>query len=519
MDGAAPATLLQANDFLWEENKRLRKQLDKALNQLRLRQQRDDQLALLQRRCASLEKHNDRLQRQVKELKASRLGRRDDDSSSSPQPPAFVKPDTQSKRRKTPGRKSGHAAALRPVPVCIDVQQTVPLPLDSSDDHPCCPECKTRLNNVRQHQRLVEDIVPSKVVTTCYHTTSGDCPHCRRRVESRAPEQPPAADLPHAQLGINALSTAAMMRVCYRMPLRQITGYFAAVMDLKLSPSGISKQLVRMSGWLDGQYHRLKLLLRAAGVVYADETGWRNDGTNAQLWTITNDTHTLYHFDKSRGAKVIADLLGTGFGADGRSTLVSDFYGVYDQFTDCAQQKCLAHLLRALKDTTANNPKLAGHAFFKRCRKLIKDMLALRDQREQLTPQVYQHRVELLERRLNQLATSSWNDSDDAQRLAARLRKHEGKLTTFLHNPRVHPTNNHAERALRPAVVMRKITGGNRSAKSAQAWAILASVMRTSQQQGRNVLETIQTLLKAHWAGKDITLLTDLLTPVEPNTS
>ena len=71
-------------------------------------------------------------------------------------------------------------------------------------------------------------------------------------------------------------------------------------------------------------------------------------------------------------------------------------------------------------------------------------------------------------------------------------------------------TNNAAERALRPAVVMRKITGGNRSQAGAKAWAILASVMRTIQQQGLDLVEAIKTLLRATWAGKDAVLLTEL---------
>jgi hypothetical protein len=67
-----------------------------------------------------------------------------------------------------------------------------------------------------------------------------------------------------------------------------------------------------------------------------DETGWRIDGKNAQLWTLTNDNRTLFHGDKSRSGRVIAALLGKGFGADGHSTLVSDFYSAYNQF-DCPQ--------------------------------------------------------------------------------------------------------------------------------------------------------------------------------------
>ncbi len=110
--------------------------------------------------------------------------------------------------------------------------------------------------------------------------------------------------------------------------------------------------------------------------------------------------------------------------------------------------------------------------------------------------------------RLEKLAGQNWKDAD-ADRLTARLRKYRHKLTTFLHKDGVEGTNNAAERALRPAVVMRKITGGSRSDAGAQAWAIVASVMRTAEQQGRDVLETLKTLLRAAWSGKDIGLLTD----------
>ena len=98
-----------------------------------------------------------------------------------------------------------------------------------------------------------------------------------------------------------------------------------------------------------------------------------------------------------------------------------------------------------------------------------------------------------------------------ANRLAARLRKHEKGLTVFLWEDAVDGTNNAAERALRPAVVMRKITGGSRSERGARATAILMSVLRTARQQNRPLFETIKTLLMNAWAGKNPGLLTDVL--------
>jgi transposase len=386
------------------------------------------------------------------------------------------------------------------------VHQQVPVPQDGAGK-PSCPHCRTQLSQVKHHERVVEDIVPAKVITTCYHTSSGYCPSCRKHVESRAGEQPPAADLPQAQLGLNALATAAVMRVCYRLPLRQITGLFAQLPGLKLSAGAIVKQLKRLAKWLEGQYDRLKLALRAAGVVHADETGWRVNGKNGYLWTLTNATHTLYHVDRSRGAKVIVGLLGRSFGREGGGKLVSDFYSAYDQLGG-TQQKCLTHLLRELRDITAKRPQLKGHPFFKGCKKLARDMLKLKGDRPNLPVDDYQRRVKRLEKRLDRLKDQPWDDAD-ARRLAKRLIKYRDKLTPFLHHAELDGTNNAAERALRPAVVMRKITGGSRSPHGAKAWSILASVMRTAQQQGRDVLDTLKTLLKAEWAGQNIGLLTD----------
>lgn len=416
--------------------------------------------------------------------------------------PAFVKANVADRPRRGPGRKKGHAAALRPRPRKIDVKQDVPLPVDRRGKL-CCPHCRTQLSDVKHHRRLVEDIIPSEVVTTCYRTHSGYCPRCRKRTESRADDQPPAANLPHAQLGINAMATAAVMRVCYRMPLRQITQLFEDLPGLTLSPAAVSKQLGRLSRWLSGQYDRLQLVLRAAGVVHADETSWRTNGKNGYLWTLTNAEHTLYHVDRSRSGKVIAGLLGEAFGG----TLVSDFYAVYDQF-NCPQQKCLTHLLRELRDTIQKRPEMKSHPFFKRCKSLVQEMLRLKKRREELSGAAYGRQVKSIETRLRNLGAKSWGQAD-ADRLAARLRKYQDRLTTFLHDAKVDGTNNAAERALRPAVVMRKITGGSRSESGAEAWAILASVMRTAQQQGRDVVDTIKELLRASWAGREPAMLID----------
>jgi len=468
----------------------------------------DQKIDRLQQRVEKLDRENKILRQKVKDLTAQLRQEKSKPGKSKPAPPPFVKANVPEKSSKKPGRRKGHPASLRRMPQTIDVHQDVPLPVDEAGQ-PSCPHCHTQLMDLSDYLRHVEELIPFKLLTTCYHTHGGYCPSCRKHVESRAEEQPPAADVPHGQLGLNALATAAVMRVCYRMPLRQITRLFSHLPGIALSAGAIVKQLKRLGKWLEKQYHRLKLVLRAARVVHADETGWRTNGKNGYLWTLTNSTHTLYHIDPSRSGKVIADLLGKSFGSMKDQTLISDFYNAYDQF-DAWQQKCLTHLLRELRDTIARRPELASHEFFKKCKKLVQEMLRLKKRRDELSKADYAHQVDLLEKRLEQLSQSSWDDAD-ANRLTGRLKKYRHKLTTFLHKKEVDGTNNAAERAIRPAVVMRKITGGSRSESGARAWSILASVMRTAEQQGRDVVETIQTLLKAEWAGKDIALLTDVL--------
>src|ERR1035437_4339675 len=107
------------------------------------------------------------------------------------QTPGFVKPNSdQNKAPKKPGRKKGHAVALRPMPEKIDIHQTVAVPGDNFGKA-CCPECRSQLSDVEQHERVVEELVPAEVVVTCYHTTSGWCPCCRKQGESGGENQPP----------------------------------------------------------------------------------------------------------------------------------------------------------------------------------------------------------------------------------------------------------------------------------------------------------------------------------------
>lgn len=473
--------------FLRGENQHLRLELNPCRPALYQAHQRIERL---EQRVAKLTAENKLLKQRLADLAAP----------AQPEEPALVKASVRRHRGK-PGREAGHPAALRPVPAKIDRHRDVPLPL-GPEGQCLCPDCKGRLRDVERHQRLVEEIIPAKVQTTCYHTISGYCPSCDKVVESRAPEQPPAADLPHAQLGLNVLATAATLRVDHHLPYRQVCAVLENLAALTVSPAALSRQINRLGRLFQPECERIKLHLRRGKAMHIDESGWRVGGRNHWLWTLCGPEHTMFHIDKSRGGKVARKLVGRAYGG----CLVSDFYSAYSRM-NCRQQRCLTHLLWELHQTAQNSESFARSRFRRRCRRLCKDMLLLKGRQGQLAPETYQRRVARLERRLDELAATRSQDPD-VVRLVGRLGKHRKELTPFLYEPEVEGTNNRGERSLRPEVVARKISGGSRSGGAAKAFAAVASVVCTARQQGRSVVQTIKTLLKRIWSGDDTPLLT-----------
>jgi transposase len=445
-------------------------------------------------RLAQKDKYIAELEQRVEELKKQAFPV----AASAPALPSFVKLNLPRRRRRKPGRKIGHPVALRPMPVKIDHHQDVPLPTDRSR-RSVCPHCKCCLVRRRKHRRVVEDLIPSAVQTTCYHTQSGFCPHCRKRIESRAPEQPPAANVPHGQLGINALATAAILRVRHRLPFRQIAQLLKDMPGLSISAGGLVKQIKRLSRWLDGKYQDLIRQMRASPHVHVDETGWRIDGKNFWLWAFTDPTFTLYHVDASRGGKVPLKLLGKAFAG----TVIADFYGAYDRLNG-DKQRCLTHLMREVKETGEQDQSFADTPLSRKLLRWCTEALRLKKRWDELPDAQYELKASRLEDRLDAIIQTRPEHADvqehpDAQRLCKRLVRYRSELTRFLWDQKLDGTNNAAERALRPAVILRKITGGNRSHDGATAWAKLASLLRTADQREFGVYDATKKLILDYW--------------------
>ncbi len=392
--------------------------------------------------------------------------------------PVYHKPPARL-RRKGPGRAAGHPGSRRPPPGRIDQRK----------EHRAaqCPHCAGKL--VRCHDtrtRYTEDI-PEDLAPICTeHTIHRDwCPHCQKRVEPRIPEA-----LPGSTLGNHVLTLSAWLHYGLGNTLSQVVEVFNYHLQLKLTAGGLVQQWFRLQEILFPWYEQLQQEALHSAVLHADETGWRVNGKTHWLWCFTTPRLTYYMIDRRRGSPALAEFFTQEFAG----TLVSDFWGAYNFVQVGARQTCLVHLLRDLKNVQQyQRPSEHWPPFAKKLRRLLGDAIRLHPQHARDDPS-FASRRQRLDQRLAELIDTPWEDQQ-ARRLIKRLRRHQHDLFTFLDHADVPFENNHAERAIRPAVIIRKNSYSNRSDRGADAQAVLMSIYRTLKQRGHDPITTIRHAL------------------------
>lgn len=403
---------------------------------------------------------------------------------------------------KSPGRPAGHAPDNRPTPPPERIDRV----LNVSCRH--CPECRSALVDpgvVVQYQTDLPPIVP---LVTQFNLETGYCPCCRQRRQGRHPEQiSNATGTAGNTLGPVVLTLAAELKHRLGVPYRKITDFLETYCDLHVSPATLVRAEQRLAELARPTYDVLIEALRQAGVVHADETGWRIGRVNAWLWVFSNQDVTVYAIRTSRGHEVPEELLGPDF----NGVLVVDGLKTYTVL-DCVKGQCNAHLLRRCKELSETvSAREAQH--LDTLVTLLQEAIDLAQRRDDLTPTGYARRVQELENRLDDWLESNLRRptlSPQLDRLDSHVRNHRGEWFVFLHDPAVPPTNNHAERMLRPAVISRKIGGCNKTLLGSLVHGVLSSIMVTCHQQGQKFLELARRL----WRGGEPQAIP--LTPPSP---
>jgi transposase len=398
--------------------------------------------------------------------------------------PVYQKPPSDRRRRRTrPGAKPGHAGARRKTPAIIDAREEHRL-----DACPCCGGELQRCNRTRT--RVIEDIPEQIQPIATEHTVHRDyCKRCKKHVEPVVPDA-----MPNATLGHHVVALSSWFHYGLGVTIGQVRDILASHLHTTVTAGGLLDGWRRLAAALEPWYAQIADDARAGAVLHADETGWRVDGQTHWLWCFCNHRTCHYMIDKSRGSPALQRFFIDAY----KGTLVSDFWAAYESVDVGDHQKCLPHLLRELVKVDERNVSDEWRAFAKQLRRLLRDGLRLR-KRPDFTKEKYAGRIGLIHKRLTALADAG-RDGEyldaDADRLAKRLSKYRDQLFTFLDTAGVPPDNNHAERQIRPAVIMRKNQLCNRSDAGAATQATLMSVYRTLRLRGRDPTTSINDALR-----------------------
>jgi len=265
----------------------------------------------------------------------------------------------------------------------------------------------------------------------------------------------------------------------------QKTAKALARFGIQVTAGGVVRAVARQARALAPTYRTLIEGVRASRAVAPDETGWRIGGQKAWLWAFAGENVTVYLIAQGRGYEEAVEVLGEDY--DG--VLERDGWAPYRRFASARHQTCAAHLLRRTSELIASS--LAGQARVPHAvRRILKDALALRDQRDGdvIDAEEFGLKVTELREQTDELLAMRPTHEPN-RRLLSHLATEREHLFTFLTEPGVQATNWRAEQALRPAIVNRKSWGGNRTPSGARTQQITMSVIRTARQQGIDPIE------------------------------
>lgn len=431
----------------------------------------------LEQEMARLRVENERLQQENEELQRENELLREKLGEGKPaQPPSFVKPNRPKRekgQRKKRAAKDNHGRRRMP-PTRVEVHEIE-----------ACPECGERLGTGRHYyQREVIDIPPPQAVEVVEHQVmKGWCWRCRcwRTAEVNWA----GIVMGSGRVGVRLMGLIAYMRARLRVPLGTIQEYLHTAHQVWLSIGELSDLCRRAVVYLAERSSGLLAEARASPVVHMDETGWREDGQNGYIWCLATETPRAvryYEYHRSRSGEVAKGMLA-GF----KGHLVTDFYSAYNKYTG-PHQRCWVHLLRDLKALqVANESDGEVVAWASGVRRLYQ--YAMEQLAAGLTAEERQQLAERLRQMVDQFGLPYATRYDHpCCTLAKRLLRHQDELFQFVVQPHVPADNNLAERALRPLVVQRKISGGSRSRAGSQTRMQLASLFETWQARKLNPL-------------------------------
>jgi transposase len=348
--------------------------------------------------------------------------------------------------------------------------------------------------------------IPRPEVHVTEHRIHGcSCPKCGARCVGRL-----GADVPRGSFGPRLEALTVYLGAAFRMSVRERVRLLDEFFGLRLSAGTVKAIDNRVSTCLESVYEEALEWVRSASVAHADETSWPLGNVLGWLWTAVTEQVSLFRIDAERSGDAFERLFGTGFGG----ILESDRLASYDRLPADKRQLCWAHLRRdftRFAEQPIREVREFGQCGLFICEQLFDVWHAFLDEH---------HDRARLQRELRPvrndlgalLLTGALSPHPRVPGFSKHLLQRAGALFQFADVPGVVPTNNNAERALRPAVLWRKGSFGSRSRQGQRFVERVLTVVASLRKQGRSVLDFLTEACSCYLHG----LAPPSILPVSP---
>jgi transposase len=338
---------------------------------------------------------------------------------------------------------------------------------------------------------------PIAVRVTEHRLHRVSCPECAAPTRAELP-----AGVSRSAFGPRLQAAVVTLAVRNRVSRRDTTELARELFGVELATGSVDAIVQRAGAALAAPHTRLEQQLKAASVVNIDETGWKTAGGRRTLWVALTSQTAVFRIAAGRHASESRMLLGERFAG----IVCSDRWRGYDYLDPSRRQLCWAHLLR---DFTAHSEGMGEQQRFgsdglRIAHELFNawDAYQQDGDRARLQAQTAPLQDEL--RALLEHAARKSPRTKYHRQFAKNLFNRWPALWTFTHTDGVDPTNNHAERGLRGAVIYRKLSLGSQSEQGERTIERLLSASITCRLRKQSLLAYLTHVLTAHARGDPI---------------
>jgi transposase len=442
----------------------------------------ESRLSTLESMLQALQEQNRALQEQLNQT-----------SRNSSRPPSSDPPQSQRPSRpRSKGRRGGqpgHPGQTRTLVPVEEVDEVVAIKPDQ------CSGCHAPLSgeDASPFRHQVIELPPIKPVITEYQWHQLVCPACGETTRAPWPQ-----GVPSGTYGPRVHATVALCSSSYRLSKRTTVQAMADLFGVPMSVGTISQCEKTTTEVVAEPVEEARAYVPEQPVAHLDETSWRQGKQRAWLWVAVTSWVTVFVVRLSRGGQVARELLGEHFSG----ILVTDRYSGYNWYPVRWRQLCWSHLLRdfeAIRDRGGTSEAI-GEALLEQAHQMFAWWHRVRD--GTLKRSTFRSYMTSLRREVERLLEAgSQCGVAKTEGTCREILKRREALWTFVQVEGVEPTNNTAERSIRPGVQWRKGSFGTQSEAGSRFVESMMTVVATLKQQNRNVLNYLTAAHEAALRG------------------